>query len=330
MMRAGRVVVTGCAGFIGSHLCERLVAQGCEVVGVDCFTNYYARERKERNLALLREAPSFALIEADLARSPLDGLLAGVDTVFHLAEQAGVRGSFGESFRDYVMANVLATQRLLEEAARTPVGAFVYASSSSVYGDAPAYPTPEESERRPVSPYGMTKVATEELAGVYNRCFGVPVVGLRYFTAYGPRQRPDMAFWRFLRCALDALPLPLNGDGRQVRDFTFVDDVVDATVAAARLGRSGAVYNVGGGSPVAVIDAIRLIGELVGRRVDVAHAPAPLGDPRRTGCDPSLAMAELGFVPRTSLRDGLTAQLEWMLGEHEAAAEPLTVAGSRG
>ncbi|HEX6713034.1 MAG TPA: NAD-dependent epimerase/dehydratase family protein [Thermoleophilaceae bacterium] len=329
-MRAGRVVVTGCAGFIGSHLCERLVAQGCEVVGVDCFTNYYARERKEQNLALLRDAPSFALIEADLARSPLDGLLEGVDTVFHLAAQAGVRGSFGESFRDYVAANVLATQRLLEEAARTAVGAFVYASSSSVYGDAPAYPTPEESERRPVSPYGMTKVATEELAGVYNRCFGVPVVGLRYFTAYGPRQRPDMAFSRFLRCALDATPLPLNGDGRQVRDFTFVDDVVDATVAAARLGRVGAVYNVGGGSPVAVIDAIRLIGELVGRRIDVAQLPAPLGDPRRTGCDPSLAMAELGFVPRTPLRDGLSAQLEWMLAEHEAPAAPLAVAGSRG
>jgi UDP-glucuronate 4-epimerase len=329
-MRPGRVVVTGCAGFIGSHLCERLVADGREVVGVDCFTNYYARERKERNLAQLREAPSFTLIEADLANSPLDGLLEGVDTVFHLAAQAGVRGSFGESFRDYVTANVLATQRLLEEAARTSVGAFVYASSSSVYGDAPAYPTTEETERRPVSPYGMTKVATEELAGVYNRCFGVPVIGLRYFTAYGPRQRPDMAFSRFLNCALGRTPLPVNGDGRQIRDFTFVDDVLDGTLAAARLGRAGAVYNVGGGRPVPVIDAIRLIGELVGRPIEVAHVPAPLGDPRRTGCDPSLAMAELGFVPRTPLPDGLAAQLDWMLAEEGVPAAPLITAGWSG
>jgi nucleoside-diphosphate-sugar epimerase len=329
-MRPGRVVVTGCAGFIGSHLCERLVREGREVVGVDSFTNYYARERKERNLALLREEPSFTLIETDLAAAPLDGLLEGVDTVFHLAAQAGVRGSFGESFRDYVTANVVATQRLLEEAVRRPVGAFVYASSSSVYGDAPAYPTAEETERRPVSPYGMTKVATEELAGVYNRCFGVPVIGLRYFTAYGPRQRPDMAFWRFLDCALRRMPLPLNGDGRQIRDFTFVDDVVDGTLAAARLGRPGAVYNVGGGNPVAVIDAIRLIGELVGRQIDVERAPAPVGDPRRTGCDPSLAMAELGFVPRTPLRVGLAAQLAWMLAESQSPTEALVTAGWRG
>jgi nucleoside-diphosphate-sugar epimerase len=328
VIRPSRVLVTGCAGFIGSHLSERLIAQGCQVIGVDCFTNYYARERKERNVSLLREAPTFTLIETDLATAPLDGLLEGVDTVFHLAAQAGVRGSFGESFRDYVTANVLATQRLLEEAARTPVGAFVYASSSSVYGDAPAYPTAEDTERRPVSPYGMTKVATEELAAVYHRCFGVPVVGLRYFTAYGPRQRPDMALWRFLHCALGATPLPLNGDGRQVRDFTFVDDVVDGTLAAARLGHPGAVYNVGGGSPVTVIDAIRLIGELVGRPIDVARVPAPLGDPRRTGCDPSLAMAELGFVPRTPLREGLAAQLEWMLEEEDSPAESLVTAGS--
>lgn len=326
MMRPGRVLVTGCAGFIGSHLCERLVQQGSEVLGVDSFTNYYARERKEENLSLLRENAGFTLIEADLATAPLGGLLEGVDTVFHLAAQAGVRGSFGESFRDYVVANVLTTQRLLEQAVQTPVGAFVYASSSSVYGNAPAYPTPEGSERRPVSPYGMTKVATEELAAVYNRCFEVPVVGLRYFTAYGPRQRPDMAFWRFLHCALSKTPLPLNGDGRQVRDFTYVDDVVDGTLAAARLGRSGAVYNVGGGNPVALIDAVALIGELVGRPIEVAHLPAPIGDPRRTGCDPALAMAELGFVPRTRLRDGLAAQLEWMLGEWRPSELPMVAA----
>jgi nucleoside-diphosphate-sugar epimerase len=323
MMRPGRVLVTGCAGFLGSHLSERLIADGCDVVGIDCFTNYYARERKERNVACLRSADRFTLIEADLASAPLDGLLEGVDTVFHLAAQPGVRGSFGESFRDYVTANVLATQRLLEQAARSPIGAFVYASSSSVYGNAPAYPTPETTEPRPVSPYGMTKVATEELAGVYNRCFGVPVVGLRYFTAYGPRQRPDMAFWRFLRCALDAEPLPVNGDGHQVRDFTFVDDVVQGTLAAARRGRPGAVYNIGGGTPVELIEAIRLIGDLVGSPVQVMHRPAPIGDPRCTGCDPSLAATELGFVPTTPLRTGLATELEWMLAEHGTAAQAL-------
>jgi UDP-glucuronate 4-epimerase len=320
MMRPGRALVTGCAGFLGSHLSEQLVANGCDVVGIDCFTNYYARSRKERNLARLRETTHFTLVEADLASAPLDGLLEGIDTVFHLAAQPGVRGSFGESFRDYVTANVLASQRLLEQAARSPVDAFVYASSSSVYGNAPAYPTAESTERRPVSPYGMTKVATEELAGVYNRCFGVPVVGLRYFTAYGPRQRPDMAFWRFIRCALEGEPLPVNGDGHQIRDFTFVDDVVHGTLAAARLGRPGAVYNIGGGIPVQLIEAIDLIEGLVGRRVEVAHRPAPLGDPSKTGCDPSLAATELGFRPRTALRTGLAAELEWMLAEQPLQA----------
>jgi nucleoside-diphosphate-sugar epimerase len=323
MMRNARALVTGCAGFLGSTLSEALVGNGCEVVGVDCFTNYYARERKEQNIALLREVPRFTLIEADLASAPLDGLLEGIDTVYHLAAQAGVRGSFGENFRTYVTNNVLATQRLLEQAANASLSAFVYASSSSVYGNAAAYPTDEDTERRPVSPYGMTKVATEELAGVYHRCFGVPVVGLRFFTAYGPRQRPDMAFWRFLRCALTGEPLPINGDGHQIRDFTFVDDVVAGTIAAARLGHAGSVYNIGGGTPVELIEAIDLICELVSRPVEIARLPAPLGDPRATGCDQSLAERELKFVPRTSLRTGLTAQLEWMLAEHGSATEAL-------
>jgi UDP-glucose 4-epimerase len=323
MMRTARALVTGCAGFLGSTLSEALLANGCEVVGVDCFTNYYARERKEQNIALLRDAPGFTLIEADLAGAPLDGLLEGIDTVYHLAAQAGVRGSFGESFRTYVTNNVLATQRLLEQTANASLGAFVYASSSSVYGNAAAFPTDEDSDRRPVSPYGMTKVATEELAGVYHRCFGVPVVGLRYFTAYGPRQRPDMAFWRFLHCALTGTAMPLNGDGHQIRDFTYVDDVVEGTIAAARLGHPGSVYNIGGGTPVELIEAIDLICELVGRPVEIARLPAPLGDPRATGCDQSLAERQLEFAPRTTLRTGLTAQLEWMLAEHESLTEAL-------
>jgi nucleoside-diphosphate-sugar epimerase len=305
-----RALVTGCAGFIGSHLAERLVDEDHEVVGVDCFTPYYPRAAKERNIARLREDRAFRLLELDLAHDPLDGVLDGVDVVFHLAAQAGVRGSFGASFDGYLDNNILATQRLFEQASRFELSAFIYASSSSVYGDAAAYPTHELCERRPVSPYGMTKVATEELAGVYLRCFGVPAVGLRYFTAYGPRQRPDMAFSRFFDCALASRPLPVIGDGRQVRDFTFVDDVVDGTIAAARCGRAGAVYNIGGGSPVALIDAIGLIAELLGRPLVLDRRPAPVGEARRTGCDGALARLELGFCASTALRDGLAAQLE--------------------
>jgi nucleoside-diphosphate-sugar epimerase len=312
-----RHLVTGCAGFLGSHLCERLVAEGHEVIGVDCFTSYYARATKELNLERLRDDECFHLLELDLARDPLHGLLEGVDCVFHLAAQAGVRGSFGERFAGYVRNNVVATQRLLEQAARARPNVFVYASSSSVYGDAARYPTTELAERRPVSPYGMTKVSTEELAGVYMRCFGVPVVGLRYFTAYGPRQRPDMAFSTFFRHVLAGKPVPLNGNGRQVRDFTFVDDVVEGTLAAARLGRPGAVYNIGGGAPVRLLDALGLIGDLTGLPVEIESRPCPLGDARRTGCDGELARRKLGFTPHTELRDGLAAQLEWML-----AAQP--------
>ena len=318
-----RALVTGCAGFLGSHLCERLVAAGHDVIGIDCFSSYYARAAKERNLARLRDEQRFSLLELDLARDPLEGLLEGVHGVFHLAAQAGVRGSFGHSFRDYVRDNVLATQRLLEEAVHSMPQTFVYASSSSVYGDAARYPTTESSERRPVSPYGMTKVAAEELAAVYLRCFGVPAVGLRYFTAYGPRQRPDMAFSRFIACALEHRPLPVNGDGSQVRDFTFVGDVVEGTIEAARAGRAGAVYNIGGGAPVRLLDAVRCIGELTGSAVELELRPSPVGEAQRTGCDGGLARGELGFVPRTGLREGLAAQLEWTIGERRRRMSPV-------
>jgi nucleoside-diphosphate-sugar epimerase len=318
-----RVLVTGCAGFLGSHLCERLLSEGREVIGVDCFTPYYARALKERNLERLREERDFHLLELDLAADRLDGLLEGVDTVFHLAAQAGVRGSFGESFAGYVRDNVLATQRLLEQAARAMPRAFVYASSSSVYGDAVRHPTAETAERRPVSPYGMTKVSTEELAGVYMRCFGVPAVGLRYFTAYGPRQRPDMAFCTFFHHVLAGRPVPVNGDGRQVRDFTFVHDVVEGTIAASERGRAGAVYNIGGGAPVRLLDAIRLMAEVSGLRVEIERRPRTIGDAHSTGCDGELARRELGFQPGTALDEGLTAQLEWMLAGRRGALRPV-------
>ena len=320
---SGRALVTGCAGFLGSHLCERLVDNGCPVLGVDCFTSYYARAIKERNLERLRCEPLFELAELDLAVDDLSGLLEGVDVVFHLAAQAGVRGSFGLGFDTYVRNNVLATQRLLEQAASSPPAAFVYASSSAVYGNAPSYPTTELSERRPVSPYGMTKVATEELAAVYRRCFGVPVVGLRYFTAYGPRQRPDMAFSKFLRRALAGEVLPVNGDGRQVRDFTFVADVVEGTLAAAARGKPGAVYNIGGGNPVTLLEAIATIEMLTGRPVTLEHRPPGMGDAVRTGCDGALARRELRFRARTRLAAGLAAQLDWIAGEQPHRLSPV-------
>lgn len=309
-----RLLVTGCAGFIGSHLSERLIALGHSVLGVDCFTDYYGRDIKERNLGVLRATPAFEFRELDLSTDPLDGLLDGVDGVFHLAAQAGVRGSFGDGFQTYLRHNVSATQRLLEAAVQASPRTFTYASSSSVYGNAPAYPTTEDAWRRPVSPYGLTKVATEELAGVYHRGYGLPVVGLRYFTAYGPRQRPDMAFSRFIDRALDGRPLPIIGDGRQVRDFTFVDDIVEGTIAAARYGVPGRAYNIGGGRSVELREAIDMIEDIIGKPIVREPRPSQVGEARRTGCDGTLARNDLGYAPRVTLEQGLTAQIQWTVG----------------
>jgi UDP-glucuronate 4-epimerase len=312
----GRALVTGAAGFIGSQLSERLVAEGWEVVGIDCFTAFYDRARKESNLEELRGEGGFSLAERDLAVDPLSDLLDGVDTVFHLAAQAGVRGSFGDGFGDYVRHNVQGTQRLLEACVGHPLRRFVYASSSSVYGDSESLPTSEGAARCPRSPYGMTKVATEELAALYHRTSSVPVVGLRYFTVYGPRQRPDMAFSRFVSGALDGLPLHVLGDGRQTRDFTYVEDAVRATMAAAEHGRPGSVYNIGGGTPVSIADVLGALEELVGHPVAVHHSEAARGDVRSTCADGARARDELGWTPRVSLIEGLAAQVR-------AAAAPV-------
>jgi nucleoside-diphosphate-sugar epimerase len=315
------LLVTGCAGFLGSHLSECLVDSGEDVVGVDSFTDYYARGLKESNLARLRDHSRFTLLELDLGRDRLEGAFDGVDTVFHLAAQPGVRGSFGASFARYVHDNVLATQRVLEASVTARVKTFVYASSSSVYGNSLAYPTPEGTRRAPLSPYGLTKLATEELAGVYGRLDGLHTVGLRYFTVYGPRQRPDMAFARFFASALAGRPVQVLGDGSQVRDFTFVDDAVRGTIAAARDGRRGAVYNIGGGTQVRLLEAVAQIERVLDTRIEIEHLPDARGDIRRTCSDPRTARIDLGFAPGVDLKEGLARQAEWSLAQTQHQGE---------
>jgi len=307
-----RCLVTGVAGFIGSHLAERLVDEGWEVVGVDCFTDYYPRPLKEANLTRLRDEPCFCLIEADLGSADLAPLLEGVEVIFHQAAQAGVRASWGTSFADYTYHNVLATQRLLEAVKGLPLRKFVYASSSSVYGDTPDLPMRETSLPRPYSPYGVTKLAAEHLCELYRRNFGVPTVSLRYFTVYGPRQRPDMGFHRFIRFVLSGQPVPVYGDGEQTRDFTFVSDAVEANLLALAEGATG-VFNIGGGSRVTVNHVLQLLAELLGVQVHVEHREKQHGDVRHTWADTTAAREVLGFVPKVGLREGLTAQVEWQL-----------------
>jgi len=307
-------LVTGVAGFIGSHLAERLLAEGWAVRGIENFDPYYERAFKERNLAGLRDRPGFELVTADLGTAPLEALVEGVDCVFHLAARPGVRASWGEAFADYARINVLATQRLLEAVRARPVRRLVYASSSSVYGEAPAEDraTPEDAPCRPISPYGVSKLAAEAMVRAYHASGGVPAVALRYFTVYGPRQRPDMAFHRFLRAWLTGGTVTVLGDGRQVRDFTYVDDAVAATVAAARDGRDGEVYNIGGGCPATLTQVFEILRARLGPPARLEQRPVFPGDPRATRADTRRAQAELGFRPATDLDEGLARMTAWM------------------
>ncbi|HUF48856.1 MAG TPA: NAD-dependent epimerase/dehydratase family protein [Vicinamibacterales bacterium] len=304
--------MTGAAGFIGSHLSAALLDRGAEVVGLDCFTDYYPRASKEQNLATVRRHARFTFVEDAIGTADLPALLDGVTHVFHLAAQAGVRKSWGDQFHAYTALNVDATQRLLEAIRSRPIERLVYASSSSVYGDAVAIPMTEEARPQPVSPYGVTKLAAEHLCQLYQVNYGVRAVSLRYFTVYGPRQRPDMAFHRFARAAYEGLPISLYGDGEQTRDFTYVADIVAATLAAGDRGRPGAVYNIGGGSRVTMNRVIELVGQITGRPLDVRREPAQKGDMRDTFADTSRARAEIGFLPRYTLEEGLAAECDWM------------------
>jgi UDP-glucose 4-epimerase len=309
-----KALVTGVAGFIGSNLSKALLARGDTVVGVDCFTDYYGREIKEGNLRPLREEARFSFTEAALQTADLDALLDGVTHVFHLAAQAGVRKSWGTDFQIYTTNNIDATQRLLEQVAERRIEKLVYASSSSVYGDNVQIPMTEDALPQPVSPYGVSKLAAEQLCYLYHVNFGVPTVALRYFTVYGPGQRPDMGFHRFIRAVLTGQPITLYGDGEQTRDFTFVRDIVAATMAAGDRGRPGAVYNIGGGNRVSINEVLALIGRITGRTPDIRREPAQKGDMRDTFADTSRAQADLGFAPTTSLEAGLRAECEWLAG----------------
>ncbi len=297
-----RYVVTGAAGFIGSHLAEALQEQGHDVVGIDCFTDYYDLQVKAEN------ARALDVRRLDLAEDELD--FDGLDGVFHLAGQPGAR-SFGTVFGDYVRRNLLATQRVFEAAAATRVRV-VFASSSSIYGDAEAYPTPEETTPAPLSPYGVTKLGCEHLARAYATSFGLDVVVLRYFTVYGPRQRPDMAIARIVEALASGGVYELYGDGSNSRSFTYVGDAVEATIAAMAGGAG--TYNVGGGDEASFLDVIAMLERISGRALAVRRAPAAAGDVRRTRADVSRIERDLGWRPRVGLEDGLHAQWKWAAG----------------
>ena len=303
-----RYVVTGAAGFIGSQLAEALLASGHEVVGIDSFTDYYDPAVKERN------ASGLDVLRLDLARDELD--FAGWDGVFHLAGQPGVR-SFGDVFQLYVERNVLASQRVFEAAAAADARV-VFASSSSIYGEAERYPTPEETPPRPLSPYGITKLACEHLARASAASLGLDAVVLRYFNAYGPRQRPDMAFPRVVEALLDGRPFTLFGDGEQSRSFTYVGDVVDASVLAMEHAAPGSLYNVGGGEEATMNETIAMLERISGRSLEVERTEAVAGDQRRTKADTTRIREDLGWQPSTSLEDGLRAQWEWAAVESRA------------
>ena len=303
-----KALVTGCAGFIGSHLTDRLLADGYEVTGIDCFTDYYARSLKESNISDALKKPRFTFIEQDIME--MDSF-PDVDNIFHEAAQAGVRASWGTSFAIYTRNNIEATQRLLEWYKDKSLTKFVFASSSSVYGDAPL-PMREDMKPQPVSPYGVSKLAAEHLCYLYWKNYGVPTVSLRYFTVYGQRQRPDMAINKFVKAILQADALTLYGDGTQTRDFTFIADVVEANLLAAQRGSSGDVYNIGGGSRITVKDLIREMEQQCQKEAKIVPASEQKGDTRDTLADNRKARESLGWMPKITVHEGIKQYVTWV------------------
>jgi nucleoside-diphosphate-sugar epimerase len=307
-----RAFVTGAAGFIASHLIAALLDRGAEVTGIDSFTDYYPRAIKEANLRVNADRDGFHFIHGSVQHTDLPALLEGKTHVFHLAAQPGVRKSWGRDFKIYTENNVDATQRLLEACVGRRLERLVYASSSSLYGDTVAIPTREDALPRPVSPYGVTKLAAEQLCYLYWVNHRVPTTSVRYFTVYGPRQRPDMAFHRFIKAALGDEPITLYGDGEQTRDFTFVSDAVAATIAAGERGVPGHAYNVGGGSRVSMNQVLEILGRIAGKKLSIVRQPEQKGDTRDTYADTALARTELGFVPSVTLEQGLETEYRWL------------------
>ena len=307
-------IVTGVGGFIGSHLAETLLNQGDKVIGIDEFNDYYNPTLKRQNISQFQEHPGFQLIENDIQSLNWSELLVDVDIVYHQAAQAGVRASWGEGFRDYTERNINATQIILEAAIDAPnLKRLVYASTSSIYGDAETFPTPETVCPQPVSPYGITKLAAERLGKLYHQNFGVPCVYLRYFTVYGPRQRPDMAFHKFFKWILQDQPISIYGDGQQTRDFTFIGDAVAANLLAAIVPSAiGEIFNIGGGSRVVLAEVINIMEGIVGRPIKKNFVEKARGDARHTSADISKARKILGYQPQVSLTEGLRQEWEWM------------------
>ncbi|HZM17071.1 MAG TPA: NAD-dependent epimerase/dehydratase family protein [Candidatus Krumholzibacteria bacterium] len=305
------LVVTGAAGFIGSSLCDRLLRDGHRVLGIDEFTDYYDPALKRRNLRYALGQPRFQLVEADLTRTDLQALLADAACCFHLAAQAGVRASWGQDFDIYIRCNIEATQKLLEAARTVQLPRLVYSSSSSVYGNARQLPMSEEAKPSPVSPYGVTKLSSEQLCDLYFFNYRLSSVSLRYFTVYGPRQRPDMAFHRFIRAGIEGRPIEIYGDGEQTRDFTYIDDAVEANVAAWRYAKPHGVFNVGGGATVTLRHVIALIEAALGKKLEARFLPKALGDVDHTHADTRRAAAELGFRARTPTETGIPREVAW-------------------
>jgi UDP-glucose 4-epimerase len=317
-----KCLVTGAAGFVGSHLAERLLRDGYEVIGIDCFVPYYPRWIKEKNVVGMLPNPRFRFIEANLLDLDLPELLSqGIECIFHQAAQAGVRASWGKEFADYTTLNILGTQQLLEAARSHALRKFVYASSSSVYGDVTTLPMREDALPRPLSPYGVSKLAAEHLCYLYWKNYGVPTIALRYFTVYGPRQRPDMAFHRFLQLLLDDRPIPVYGDGQQTRDFTFVDDIVEANLSAMQTSVVGEAFNIGGGTTVTLQDAIAICQRVSGKRAKLDIRPVEKGDVRQTLADVCRAKQYLGYEPKVHLREGLEAEWRWVHDLHSRSRE---------
>ncbi|WP_413199774.1 NAD-dependent epimerase/dehydratase family protein [Nostoc piscinale] len=311
-----KIIVTGAAGFIGSHVAEVLLKQGEEVIGIDEFNDYYDPILKRKNLALLNCWSNFKLIEGNIQFLDWQNLLQDVEIIYHQAAQAGVRASWGDGFRAYTERNINSTQVLLEAAKDAKhLKRLVFASTSSVYGDAETLPTHESICPHPVSPYGITKLAAERLCGLYQKNFNVPIVALRYFTVYGPRQRPDMAFHKFFKAILQNEAIPIYGDGQQTRDFTFVSDVVAANLAAASAAEAvGKIFNIGGGSRVVLTEVLDTMAEIVGQPIKKNYIEKAMGDARHTAADISQAQKILGYQPQVSLREGLTQEWQWVKG----------------